>query len=284
MTENTTHLMGEVEVIALATDGSAFSDGAVQEAIFFGQACGASIVVLNVINIDTEAAILAHATAASHRGDTKEYIDNIKKMAADNDIECKVIIEESYQSDKTIVELAYQNNADLLIMGRHGKKGLLKLLVGSMTSKVIGHGFPQVLVVPEDFAITGKRILVATDGSKFSDMATEEAMSMSVNCSTLEEVYVLSVAGTDKDLEKSKQIVESACGKAKEQGVETRFLPMTAVGRPADVIVSKALENNIDMILMGGFGKGLGRLLMGHVTEKVVGQSQCAVLVIAKTK
>jgi len=43
------HLMGEVKVIALATDGSDYSDGAVQEAIFFGQACGAKIVVLNVI-------------------------------------------------------------------------------------------------------------------------------------------------------------------------------------------------------------------------------------------
>ena len=41
MTDNKTHLFGEVEVIALATDGSEYSDGAVQEAIFFSQACGA---------------------------------------------------------------------------------------------------------------------------------------------------------------------------------------------------------------------------------------------------
>ncbi|MCI5132967.1 MAG: universal stress protein [Candidatus Electrothrix sp. EH2] len=38
------------------------------------------------------------------------------------------------------------------------------------------------------------------------------------------------------------------------------------------------------MILMGGHGKGLTKLLMGHVTEKVIGKAHCAVLVIEKQK
>lgn len=284
MTEDNTYLMGEVKTIALATDGSDFSDGAVQEAIFFGQACGAKLVVLNVIGIDTETAISAHATSATMRQEISEYIDNIVKMATDNGIECEVVVEESYQPDKTIVELARQHKADVLIMGRHGRRGLLQLLVGSMTSKVIGHGFPQVLVVPKDFSMSGENILLATDGSEFSRMASDEAISMATHCSTLKQVYVLSVAAREEDLDQARQLSESVCEKAKEKNIDATCTPMASVGRPSEIIAATALEKKVDMILIGGHGKGLTKLLMGHVTEKVIGRAHCAVLVIEREK
>jgi nucleotide-binding universal stress UspA family protein len=276
--------MGEVETIALATDGSEFSDGAVQEAIFFSQACGAKLVVLNVIAIDTESATTAHAISATTQDEIKEYIDNIKKMAADNDIDCQVIIEESYQPDKTIVELAQLHNADVLIMGRHGRRGLLALLVGSMTAKVIGHGFPQVMVVPKDFSISGEKILVATDGSEFSQMAVDEAISMSVHCSSLKEVFVLSVASKESKLDGARKLVESVCEKAREATGDVSFVPMALLGPPSEVIADTARDKNVDMILVGGHGEGLSKLLMGHVTEKVIGRGHCAVLVVERTK
>jgi nucleotide-binding universal stress UspA family protein len=36
----------------------------------------------------------------------------------------------------------------------------------------------------------------------------------------------------------------------------------------------------VDVILVSGHGKGLSKLLMGHVTEKVIGKAHCAVLVL----
>jgi nucleotide-binding universal stress UspA family protein len=282
MTINKTQLMGEVETLALATDGSKFSDGAVQEAIFLGQACGAKLIIFHVISIDTEMAISAHATSSAARSESKAYINNIQKMAEDSGIDCEIVIEESYQPDKTIVELAYRHKVDVIIMGRHGKKGLLKLLVGSMTSKVIGHGFPQVLVVPKDFIITGERILLATDGSINSQMAAEQAASMSENCSTLKESYILAVATREDDLDKARQLAESVCKNEKDRAIQTRCVPMALVGRPSEIIAATALEKNVDMILIGGYGKGLTKLLMGHVTEKVIGRAHCAVLVVKK--
>ena len=44
MTEHNTRLMGEAEIIALATDGSSYTDGAVQETIFLAQGCGARLL------------------------------------------------------------------------------------------------------------------------------------------------------------------------------------------------------------------------------------------------
>ena len=277
-----THLMGEISTIALATDGSDFSDGAVQEAIFMGQECGAKLVIIHVIPITTETATLAHSSATAARTKAKKYIQNILQMTADNEIDCEVLFEESYQPDKTIVELAHQKNADVILMGRHGEKGLLKLLVGSMTSKIIGHHFPKVMVVPKTYIAAADKILLATDGSPLSLMAAEEAMSMSKNCSTLKEVYVVSVAIKETDLDQAKQRAESICKKAMERKLETKYIPITAVGRPSDVIAETAKEKNVDMIVIGGHGKGLTKLLMGHVTEKVIGRVQCSVLVVER--
>ena len=282
---NSTPVMNKSEVIALATDGSPYTDGAVQETIFLAQACGAKIVVLHVIPIDSESATGVHASSAATRLETKKYMDNISKLADDSGIPCKIIFEESYQPDKSIVELAYKHQADILIMGRHGKQGLLKLLVGSMTSKVIGHGFPKVLVVPKDFSIGGNKVLLAVDGSDASVAAADEIIGMGLHCTNLKEAYVLSVAQSESGLEQAQALAQATCTKGREQAPSVKFHPMSLIGKPAaDVIAKAAEEKEVDMILIGGHGKGLTKLLMGHVTEKVIGRAHCAVLVIEKER
>jgi nucleotide-binding universal stress UspA family protein len=275
-------LIGEAEVIALATDGSSFTDGAVQEAIFLAQECGAKLIVLNVIGIDSESAMGVHASSMAMREEILTYLETIKKMADDHEVACEIVLEESYLPDKAIVDLAYKHNADLLIMGRHGRRGLLKLLVGSMTSKVIGYKFPRVMVVPKDFSVGGERVLLATDGSEASEAAADETISMGVHCSNLKEVYVVSVINTEEGLDQAMDLVKGLCQRGKETVPHVNFHPLALVGRAAEVIASTALEQKVDMIVVGGHGKGLSKLLMGHVTEKVIGRAHCAVLVIEK--
>lgn len=274
-------LIGKAEVIALATDGSSYTDGAAQESIFLAQSCGGKLFVIYVIPIDSESAMGAQAFSEAMRDEISGYIDNIKKMAEDSEIPCEVLMAESYQPDKTIVELARQVHADILIMGRHGRTGLIKLLVGSMTAKVIGHGFPKVLVVPTDFALGGERLLVAVDGSTASDRAAEEAVAMSAHCAYLKEVYAVSVASSEDGLAHAKELTDAVCAQGREKAPQTTFHSLAMLGRHApEVITSLAKENNVDMILIGGYGKGLTKLLMGHVTEKVIGKAHCAVLVL----
>ncbi|MEE4292240.1 MAG: universal stress protein [Cycloclasticus sp.] len=286
MTEHNTRLMGKAEVIALATDGSSYTDGAVQEMIFLAQGCGAKIVVLNVIAVDSESTTGLRASPVTVNQEVSDYLDNIKKMADDSGIECEIVIEKSYyRPDKTIVDLAYKHNADVLVMGRHGKRGLLKLLVGSMTSKVIGQGFPQVLVVPHECSIKGEKILVAADGSEAGEIAAETAVNMGKSCSNLKEIHVLSVAGSESELEQAQAVAEAVCTKGREQAPSVTFRPIALVGKhTADIIAQTADEKQVDMILIGGHGKGLTKLIMGHVTEKVIGRAHCAVLVIEKKK
>ena len=54
--------------------------------------------------------------------------------------------------------------------------------------------------------------------------------------------------------------------------------------QPDDAIVQEALRYKVDMIIMGSHGRtGVKKLLMGSVTERVIGQATCPVLVIKKS-
>ena len=93
MVNNKANLLGEVETIMLATDASSYSDGAVQEAIFFAQSCGAKLVVLHAIEIKTDAAATAaHSGVAQAKKEAKQHLAEIEKMAHDNDIDCDGVV------------------------------------------------------------------------------------------------------------------------------------------------------------------------------------------------
>ncbi len=53
------------------------------------------------------------------------------------------------------------------------------------------------------------------------------------------------------------------------------------IGNPSDVILDKARELNVNLIILGSHGKtGLSRLLMGSVAEMVVRKAPCPVLIV----
>ena len=99
MTEKSGRLIGQAEVIALATDGSSCTEGAVQEAIYLAQSCGAKLVALHVIPIDSELAMTARAISEVLREEISSHMDGIRKMAKDADVAFEAFVEESYQPE-----------------------------------------------------------------------------------------------------------------------------------------------------------------------------------------
>jgi nucleotide-binding universal stress UspA family protein len=187
------------------------------------------------------------------------------------------------------VDLADAENFDLIVMGRRGHNRLEKVLVGSVTARVIGYSHKDVLVVPNDADIGWKKILLATDGSKFSEEATERAIGFArayggslLIVSVVDvpaEFYGEAPEAWDNLVTKAKGFVEKAKQHAEASGVKTEALVREAETWQA--IINLADEQNADTIIMGSHGKtGLKRLLMGSVTEKVIGHSPCPVLVV----
>jgi nucleotide-binding universal stress UspA family protein len=76
--------------------------------------------------------------------------------------------------------------------------------------------------------------------------------------------------------------VNSIRERAEKEGVTCEAI--VERGKPFEVILNKAKGIHADMILMGSHGRtGIERLLMGSVTERVIGHAECDVLV-AKSK
>ena len=281
MTRFSTSLLGEAKTLLLATDGSHFSDGAVQEAIFFGQACQARVVVLHVVKIETESLKSANAKVTRRQREIAPYMEEIRRMARDSGVECETVVVRSSVPEHAIVEQARLRGADVILMGRHGRAGRLYLMVGSMTSKVIGLGFPMVLVLPKESLLKGSHVLVAVEDTPGSRLAVEEALSLGMCCVTLERMTFVAVSRREGGLPAARRMVEDVCAKGREKWPHLNFEAVAAVGHPSNVIVRAAEERDVDMIMIGGMSDGpLPRMFTGRVTKEVCGWAHCAVLVV----
>jgi nucleotide-binding universal stress UspA family protein len=83
----------------------------------------------------------------------------------------------------------------------------------------------------------------------------------------------------EESKENAEQVFEDAQDVADEYDV--RLTTETELGRPSQVIVEYAKENDVDQIIMGSHGRsGVTRILLGSVAETVVRRSPVPVTVV----
>jgi nucleotide-binding universal stress UspA family protein len=142
-------------------------------------------------------------------------------------------------------------------------------------------------------------ILVATDGSDDSDAAVEAALDLAHD--TNGRLLVLSVVpegegasedggGSDSDAEppardEDEEVIEAndltndVVDHAVEWGIEAT--PLVWEGEPADAILAAAESEGADVIVIGSSGKsGVGRMLMGSVSDDVIRRAPVPVMVV----
>jgi nucleotide-binding universal stress UspA family protein len=132
--------------IILAFDGSKFSNKALQEAIRMAKSSGGNLLILSVVDITDE--FESEAPGLTDRM-TKKLLKLAQKalekaLTAKIKAKIEVHVGDAYEM---IVEVAKKKKADIIVMGSHGRTGLARLLMGSVTSRVIGHAPCAVLVV-----------------------------------------------------------------------------------------------------------------------------------------
>ena len=267
----------KLEKLLVTTDGSEYSEGAVREAIGLSKTCKSSLCVVAVIEANTEFEALAPDLVEKAEVETKALLESVKAKAAAEGVDCETVAHTGEDPYKFIVEEAAKKQSEMIIMGRRGRTGIKRLMMGSTTAKVIGHAPCKVMVVPKAAKVGYTNILIATDGSKYSEAATADAISIAKKCGS--KVAVISVAGSDKVMELAKKNVEKVKEFGGKEGITVET--MTAVGNPYESIVEAASKMKADLIVVGSHGKGgLERMMMGSVTERVVGHADCAVLVV----
>lgn len=137
-----------------------------------------------------------------------------------------------------------------------------------------------------------EKLLLATDGSQFSEGAIREAIRLAKKCSS--KLSAISVIETNPEyetiapqlLEKSEKTarehLEAVKALAKKDGVDCA----TGIIEGQDsynYISEEAAKNKSSMIIMGRRGRtGLKRLAMGSTVARVIGHAPCNVLVVPR--
>jgi len=141
--------------ILLATDGSTASSHAAQMAVGLARAHGAQLSAVYVVDPypylgigeSNPAGFQAYIAAA--RQMSEQAIEAVVELgrAAEPAVEVKTILIEDKKAWQGIVDVAQQENADLIVVGSHGRGGLERLVMGSVATKVVSHSAIPVLVV-----------------------------------------------------------------------------------------------------------------------------------------
>ena len=200
----------------------------------------------------------------------------------------KTSLEEG-EISRRLAEIAEEENCGLIVMGRRGKTRLERAMVGSVTARVIGQSARDVLIVPRGTAVGFARILVATDGSTHSGTAAARAVDLASSYGG--RIHAVSVVDVPDEFHaEAPAVVDRMIGKAREynaavgalaEQAKVGFTSAVREGPAADAVVKAAAGTDSTLIVMGSHGRsGLARLLMGGVTEKVIGHAPCPVLVV----
>jgi len=137
------------EKILVAVDGSKYSEMAFTQAINIAKACRSSLFVISVIPLYPGSLALGAPTVVEKmEKETREILERAKDQATKENVPCETIVHEGGQPHEFIVEEAKKKKIDVIVMGTHGRTGLKKLLMGSVTERVIGYAPCTVLVVP----------------------------------------------------------------------------------------------------------------------------------------
>lgn len=141
--------------LLVPTDGSSLSDETVASAVQFAAEAGAKITFLYVrpdypVSYFGEGALVDPTTPESFAEMTEkmaqEILERSKALAEARNVPCAgsaVINDLPYEA---IIDTANSVGCDLIFMASHGRRGLVGLLLGSETQKVLTHSTIPVLV------------------------------------------------------------------------------------------------------------------------------------------
>jgi nucleotide-binding universal stress UspA family protein len=197
----------------------------------------------------------------------------------------------------SILNLAKTWPADLIVLGTHGRSALARVVLGSVSLKVMREAVCSVRVARLNHHVGDLRLSIGMDGSAAAEAALNELCSRSwpagsearvvgvhevlipINAERIvidESVYD---QVNEDDLLRIKHVAKEAVDKLRAVGLNA--IGVVEEGDPKEVLVREARNWKIDSIFVGA--RGLGRiegLLLGSVSSAIVAHAPCTVEVV----
>ncbi|MFZ7127571.1 MAG: universal stress protein [Desulfobacterales bacterium] len=231
--------------------------------------------------------------------------ERIQEIMAGQNIQWEIEIAVGNPADE-LGRIAREREADVALAATRGRRGLKRLLIGSVTERLIqtlpcpllvvrGHQPTQAL--PLDGELRFRRLLVGCDFSPDADLALKHALSLAQEFEAELHLAHVIEPPTYLDLVKSEdsfgseirkdiqQLLKEKLGSQVPSEARNWCDPKTVLleGRPEDELIRYAEANGIDLIILGVRGHGLiGSLFVGSTTDRIVRNAGCPVLAVCK--
>lgn len=281
--------------VLVAIGGSPWSDAALSYAISLVAASGADLTILTVL-----ASPVAY-TMPDVMSSSELLMESIERQGHELIAQAAARAEAAevpYNAvakwgsvPETILQTAQEAQCDLIILGSRVITGWKRLVIGRTLNAVTARCEQPLLVVKHPPAVelgqpTWRRLLVATGGSPWSDMAVDHALKLAQENGL--EVCILCVdasraaAGNPLDDNSgAKDILANAEARAAAAGVT--YEAHLAYGDVTEAVLETASNRQCDAIVMGSRGMtGLKRLMIGSISNAVAAKSLLPVMIVKR--
>ena len=229
---------------------------------------------------------------------SSEYLENIARSFAGVQIKCSVL---KGTPEEVIIETAASDKNTLIAMATHGRSGMQRWLLGSVTDKVLHEATNHLFLVraseqgKTDGEAALKTVVVPLDGSSLAEMALRYVEDLAKKMK-LELVLVRAHAlpptvsaedygtYTDEVIAQLEAEAEDYLAEKVKAMEGKGFESVSSVlkrGYGAEEIITLARETPDNFIAMCTHGRsGIRRWVLGSVTERVVRHSGDPVLIV----
>jgi nucleotide-binding universal stress UspA family protein len=302
--------------ILVAVDGSKTSELALIEAIHLSHSLQSMLCIVCVV----DAFPIANLAMGIDFDRYREIVRNdglaiLEKMSGiarkfNKNIETQlmeIIDAENRISEKLITAVEFYQ-ADLLVLGTHGRRGFNRLILGSVAEETMRiTPIPVLLVRAEEGTVKYylqkkyvlyKKIIVAIDGSESSDLALMQAIYLAKILQA--NLHILHVANEfiSKDFffarnfiqyqdairNHGKETLETAKQCCQENSLSAE-VELIEINQKSESVSGKIIEmiNSLqaDLLVIGTHGRsGINRFLLGSVAEETVRRAPVPVLLV----
>jgi nucleotide-binding universal stress UspA family protein len=291
--------------ILVPLDGSELAERALEPALAVVRAHDAELLLLSVPSFHqiVPPAATGYGLVTTDRiidlgqQDAESYLAGLRREARCSDCRIRTMVVPGDVAG-CIVDTAAAEQVDLIVMTTHGYSGFTRWMLGSITERVLRSAPCPVLVVRE--AIPLCKALINLDGSPAAEQALEPGLALArvLGCRVTllradqgeaigaVEQGLLQMAGAGS----CQELVEEGedrlshyleCLARQHRSPDLAIETVVVQAEPAEAILAYAESEGIDLIVMASHGRsGLRRWVYGSVTEKVLRQAGCAMLIV----
>ena len=293
----------DIKTIVCTTDFSDFSNRAIPFGVALAREFGAKLYLCHVIDLSSVAMygegfsdplmLESKITDYAHK--------HLQDLIGDTDIAWESLISVGHTADE-IALIAKEKGADLVVSATHGRSGLKRLILGSVTERLmrtlpcpmyIVRSLERDLAAPVMAEMKLKRILVGCDFSTDSDLAVQYGISLAqefqtelhlahvLEPSVYKDMLTQTAAGGDSGREGLREKLTQKLKSMVPEEARQWCTPETLLlaGHPSDELTKYAVVNDMDLIVLGVRGHSvMESLLVGSTTDRVVRQAPCPVL------